>query len=103
MTILQDECKPTKPAPSDAVVELIAGAIRKRMSEVSCEEMAEDVLSALSDAGLAVLPDQTPTEEMVRAIDSAIHHHWPNARQMAFALWQDGAAAFHPSQLETEK
>ncbi len=34
-----------------------------------------------------------PSKEMVRAIDTAAHDHWPDAKKMAVALWAAGINA----------
>ncbi len=112
MTILQDECKPTLPkSDTDPVVELIAKASWEGWTgkgeggtdwaDVD-EEMRESVLwhtnailSALSEAKLAVLP-LNATEEMVERFIG----QW---KWQAKEDWHDMATSFHPSQLETKR
>ena len=97
MTILQD--KPTQLTPSDAVVELIALALVRenpnpRFAISRARIDARIALSALSDAGLAVLPLRA-TDHMRDAVlydddgQESIKHDWGVM-----------ARAFHPSQLE---
>ena len=105
MTILHDECKPTKRKPSDAVVELMAESVWRAVQpregshwrwknlaesyrEVRRDE-ARAILSALSDAGLAVRPAM-PTREMINAAIWEVPHE----------NWWSMFHAFHPSQLE---
>ena len=93
MTILQDECKPTQPTPSDAVVELMADEIAAQLGCSRSETArwcAEAILSALSDAGLAVLPLEETKDMLLGAV-------W---NEGASKCWRTMATAFHSSQLE---
>ena len=107
MTILHDECKPMtdNPKPSDAVVELMARALaeadhsyRVRPADFRYKH-AKAILSALSDAGLAVLPLEATTEIEGAMADA----YWKMTPKPLKAAWRAGAAAFHPSQLETRR
>ena len=104
MTIPHDKPTPTQPTPSDAVVSLIARLLYGDSEEFPYERMPETVhrnheaaaqrfLSALSDAGLAVLPLEA-TDEMRRDVYPALGG-WTSPQ-----VWRRMAAAFHPSQLE---
>ena len=44
------------------------------------------VFDALADAGFAVVPVEL-SEKQFRAVDAAVHDHWPNARKMAASVW----------------
>lgn len=106
MTILHDEHKPTQPTPSDAVVELIKEAAANANPEApfvtfSSRRTAEAILSALSDAGLAVRADVWTApmiEAFYREMDrGALTDDWTPVVERA---QQAANAAFHPSQLE---
>ena len=113
MTILQDECKPTQPTSSDAVVELLKLAI-ERAGEQYCElagdnepgrfhaMAADEILTTLSDAGLAVLPLEA-TFRMREAGSHCIYLEGKTSRERAVNAWRLMADAFHPSQLETKR
>lgn len=70
MTTLPNKPKTTQPTPSDAVRERIkAGmlmAFPAGMDEASIDRAVDKILSALSDAGLAVL-DPEPFESLISA------------------------------------
>lgn len=103
MTTLHNKPRSTQPTPSDAVVELMARAIARQFYGENWELMGDEfmpeakaILSALSGAGLAVLPLEA-TEEMLREV---ARNPATQVRQLKVIEWQMMAAAFHPSQLE---
>lgn len=112
MTILHDEHKPkATPMTSDAVVDLVAATMRGRDWPEIPEGLrdgyrleARKVLSALSDAGLALRP-HSPTVDMMTAAENIDERAQAEGRDGAsFAeIWGAMAGAFHSSRLETKR
>ena len=99
MIIPPDKPKLTQPRRSDAVRELIRNAVANANPDApfltfSSGGTADAILSALSDAGLAVLPLEATGVMGIRGLSVG------GPRCGASHIWKAMAAAFHPSQLE---
>lgn len=99
--------KPTQPTPSDAVRQIVSDALdrgvtscvvsdgeRGFLTDDERDVVADEILTTLSDAGLAVLPLEA-TDEMWDAGQNAVAQG--NA---AMGIWSAMSEAFHSSQLE---